>query len=236
MLLVTRPLKLFLTDVNDKIELNKITAVTPQKNATDRFSIFIDGEFALGLGIDVVIEFGLASGMSIDPELLEQIKSREEIVTVVNAAMHLLAYRARATGELQTRLRQKKFSQPAIDAAIEKLKGWHYLDDEDFAKNWVEQQGTHRPRSRRVLAQDLRSKGIDKEIVEETLAGVEIDEESDAIRASIRKWESWQGLPVDVRNRRLSGFLARRGYGYDVVRKVISHFEGEFMDEVQAEN
>ena len=217
--------------MNELPQSNKITAVTPQKNATDRFSIFVDGEFAFGLGIDVVIEFGLAAGMSVDDDLLERIKSREEIVSTVNAAMHLLAYRARATGELQGRLRQKGFSQGAIDAAIEKLKGWHYLDDEDFARNWVEQQTTHRPRSRRVMAQDLRSKGIDKVLVEETLARVEIDEVSDAVRASSRKWESWQNLPVDVRNRRLSGFLARRGYGYDVARKVISHFEGEFEDE-----
>jgi regulatory protein len=145
--------------------------------------------------------------------------------------MHLLAYRARATGELRTRLRQKGFSQPAIDAAIEKLQGWKYLDDEDFAKTWVEQQSTHRPRSRRVMAQDLRSKGIDKETIEETLASVEIDELQDAIRASSRRWESWQSLPPDVRHRRLSGFLARRGYGYDIVRQVIAHFESDLEGE-----
>jgi regulatory protein len=217
--------------MNNDIPSNTITAVTPQKNASDRFSIFVDGEFVMGLGIDVVIEFGLAAGMQVDPELLEQIRAKEEIVATVNAAMHLLAYRARATGELRTRLRQKGFSPSAIDAAVEKLQGWKYLDDEDFAKTWVEQQATHRPRSRRVMAQDLRSKGIDKEMVEETLASVEIDELQGAIRASSRKWETWQSLPPDVRLRRLSGFLARRGYGYDIVRQVAAHFEGAFEDD-----
>ena len=217
--------------MNDEPASNTITAVTPQKNASDRFSIFVDGEFVMGLGIDVVIEFGLAAGMPIDPDFLEQIRAKEEIVSAVNAAMHLLGYRARATGELRTRLRQKGFSPLAIDAAIEKLQGWKYLDDEDFAKNWVEQQATHRPRSRRVMAQDLRSKGIDKELVDETLASVESDELQGAIRASRRKWETWQSLPPELRNRRLSGFLARRGYGYDIVRQVITHFDNEFDDD-----
>jgi regulatory protein len=221
--------------MNNDTPSNTITAVTPQKNATDRFSIFVDGEFVMGLGIDVVIEFGLAAGMQVDPELLEQIRAKEEIVAAVNAAMHLLAYRARATGELRTRLRQKGFSTSAIDAAVEKLQGWKYLDDEDFAKNWVEQQATHRPRSRRVMAQDLRSKGIDKEMVEETLASVEIDELQGAIQASSRKWETWQSLPSDVRLRRLSGFLARRGYGYDIVRQVVAHFDGELEDDIPSE-
>ena len=207
-----------------------ITAITPQKNANDRYSLFVDGEFVLGLGIDVVIEFGLSAGMSVDEDLLIKIKSREEIVRAVNAAMHLLAYRARSTGELEQRLRQKKFSLEAIEAAIEKLREWHYLDDEAFASNWMEQQLAHRPRSRRAMEHDLRTRGIDKEIIEQTVSSAEIDEVGDATRASARKWESWSKLPDDVRRRRLSGFLARRGYGYDVVRQVTAHFEGEVTE------
>lgn len=202
-----------------------ITAVTAQKNASDRYSLFIDGEFALGLGVDVVIEFGLAPGMPIDDDFLLQITSHEERVVAVNAALHLLGYRARSTGELITRLRQKGFSQIAIDAAIEKMNGWNYLDDQQFAKTLVEQQQTHRPRSRRSMIQDLRSRGIDKETIEETLDGVEFDEVQDAIRAAARKWGNWSALPEDVRHRRLAGFLGRRGYGYDIVRKVQDHLE-----------
>ncbi|MEJ7838079.1 MAG: RecX family transcriptional regulator [Thermomicrobiales bacterium] len=208
-----------------------ITALTPQKRATDRYSLFIDGTFVLGLGVDVVIEFGLSPGMRIDPELLLSITTREEIAGATNAALHLLAYRARASGELQTRLRQKGFSPEAIEAAIDKLASWNYLDDKAFAQSWVEQQQTHRPRSRRAMVQDLRSRGIEPDTISETLDAADIDEVQDAIRASARKWESWRALPEDVRLRRLSGFLARRGYGYDIVRQVHNHFTTDEVDE-----
>lgn len=208
-----------------------ITALTPQKKATDRYSLFIDGSFVLGLGVDVVIEFGLAPGMKVDPDLLLEITTREEIVGATNAALHLLAYRARASGELQTRLRQKGYSAESIAAAIDKLSSWNYLDDRAFAQSWVEQQQTHRPRSRRAMVQDLRSRGIEPDTISETLDAADIDEAQDAIRASARKWESWRALPDDVRLRRLSGFLARRGYGYDIVRQVYNHFTEDREDD-----
>jgi regulatory protein len=211
--------------VNADLPKGTITAVTPQKHATDRYSIFIDGEFAFGVGVEVVLEFDLHPGLALDPEQVKEIQSKEEVVAATNAALHLLAYRARATGELQTRLRQKGHAPHAIEAAIEKLRGWYYLDDEDFAKTWVENRATHRPRSRRALEQELRSKGIDREVIEQTIESAELDEVSDAIRVAERKWDSWRNLPPDVRNRRLSSLLGRRGYGYDIVRAVIRHFE-----------
>jgi regulatory protein len=211
--------------VNEELPKGTITAVTPQKHANDRYSIFIDGEFAFGVGVEVVLEFDLHPGLTLDQETLNEIRTKEEVVAATTAALHLLAYRSRATGELQARLRQKGHAPHAIEAAIEKLRGWHYLDDEEFAKTWVEQRSTHRPRSRRVLEQELRSKGVDREIVEQTIDSAELDEVSDAIRVAERKWESWRNLSPEVRHRRLTSLLARRGYGYDIVRSVIRHFE-----------
>jgi regulatory protein len=207
-----------------------ITAVTPQKNATDRYSIFLDDEFAFGLGVDVVVEFGLHAGMVLDEASIAEIRDREEIVKATNAGLSLLGYRARSTGELETRLRQKGFSPAAITAAIAKLEGWHYLDDEEFAQSWVEQQQTHRPRSRRALQQELRTKGIDREVIESTLEETEIDEAADALELARKKWASLASQPPEVRQRRLSGFLARRGYGFDIVRKVITTLEEDDSD------
>jgi regulatory protein len=202
-----------------------VTAVTLQKRANDRYNISIDGEFAFGVGADVVLEFDLRPGLTLDPETIARIRIREEVVAATTAALNLLAYRSRSTGEIQTRLRQKGHGPEAIDAAIEKLKGWRYLDDEDFARTWAEQQATNRPRSRRALGQELRNKGIDRDLIEETMETIEINEEQDAYSLAKRKWDSWAALPADVKNRRLSSFLARRGYGFDIVRTVIRHLE-----------
>lgn len=204
-----------------------ITAITPQKKATDRYSIFLDGAFAFGLGVDVLLEFGLAQGMALSDEQVREILAREEIVTATNAALNLLAYRARASGEMETRLRQKGFSLEAIAATMEKLRSWRYLDDADFASQWVGNRQAHRPRSRRVLAQELRAKGIDRDTIEETLESTEIDEAADALAIAQAKWPSLQNLEPEVRRRRLAAFLGRRGYGYDIVREVLKALDAD---------
>lgn len=213
--------------MNEVSRQKTITAIIPQKNATDRYSIFLDDVFAFGVGVDVVVAFQLHVGMVIDDAQLAEIVEREEIVKATNAGLSLLGYRARATGELEARLRRKGFSPSAIAAAIEKLQGWHYLDDENFAQAWIEQQQAHRPRSRRALQQELRTKGIEPGLIESTLATTKFDEEADALALARKKWQGMANLSPEVRQRRLTGYLGRRGYGFDIVRKVINQLENE---------
>ena len=211
--------------MNQVSQQKTITAIAPQKNATDRYSIFLDEAFAFGIGVDAVVEFQLHVGMVVGEAQVAEIVAWEEIVRATDAGLSLLGYRARASGELAARLRQKGFSPSAIAAAIERLQGWGYLDDEDFAQAWVEQQRAHRPRSRRALQQELRTKGIERDLIETTMATTEIDEESDALRLARKRWPGLANLPPEVRQRRLTGYLGRRGYGFDIVRKVLSQLE-----------
>jgi regulatory protein len=202
-----------------------ITAITPQQRATDRLSVFIDGEFAFGLGVDVVLEYHLAPNMTLTAEQVVEILAKEEVVSCVNAALHLLGYRARSSSEMETRLRQKGYSPPAIAATMAKLHGWHYLDDDDFARQWVANRQSHRPRSRRLLQQELRTKGIDSDTIAAAIDDIEIDEEGDAWALAEAKWAGWRDLDPQTRQRRLASFLGRRGYGFDIVRKVMRRLE-----------
>ena len=212
---------------NSPASTSVITEIAPQKNATDRYSIFLDGNFAFGLGAEVVLEFGLHTGMTITADRIAEIRRREEIVKATNAGLNLLAYRARSTGELETRLRQKGFPPDIIEIAIERFRNWGYLDDRSFAESWVENQQAHRPRSRRVLKQELQQKGIPRDLIETTMESTTIDEAADALELARKQWGKLSSQPPDVRQRRLSGYLARRGYQYDIIRKVIETLNSE---------
>lgn len=205
----------------------RITAITPQRHDPDRVSIFLDSVFAFGLSADLLLEYGLAVGIDLDEAQTTEILAADEIRKATAAALQLLAYRARAEGEIATRLRQRGFSAPAIDGALTRLRDWHYVDDADFAARWVENRQQHRPRSVRMLAHELRAKGVDATTIDETLEDAGVDEVGDARELADKQRAKYAGLDPDVQTRRISAFLARRGYGYDVIRQALDRDESE---------
>ena len=203
----------------------KITAIKPQRHDPERVSIFLDDVFAFGLHMDLVLEWDLHPGLELLEAQIEEILAADETRKATAAALQLLAYRARSEGEISTRLRQRNFSDAAIAATIDRLREWHYVDDSDFAARWIENRQQHRPRSTRMLAHELRAKGVAPSTIEETITDAGVDEVSDARELVIRQRAKYETLPPDVQTRRITGFLARRGYAYDVIRRALEQNE-----------
>jgi len=210
----------------------RITAIEPQRRDENRVSIFIDGTFAFGLHIDLQIEHNLAPGDDLDDEMIERLLREDQTKRAIASALNLIAYRPRAAGELRSKLRERGYPPESIDNAIARVRDLGYLDDRDFADRWVESRQMHRPRSTRMLARELQQKGVAREVIEETLEEAEIDEFADALALAERRAASLRGLDVPTRERRLSSFLARRGYGYDVIRRVLEALGAEDVDEL----
>ena len=92
---------------------------------------------------------------------------------------------------------------------------------------WVENRSTHRPRGRRLLQQELRQKGIASETVRDVIEESDLDEIGMATTLARQRVPRYAGQdPLTVR-RRLGGYLARRGYGFDVVRAALNTALGE---------
>jgi regulatory protein len=96
------------------------------------------------------------------------------------------------------------------------------VDDESFARRWVESRQVRRHRSRTMLRRELAGKGVDRAVVEEALAGVSTEDESAAARAYVEKVAgSMSGLDPAVRRRRLAARLARRGFGAETIGRIL---------------
>jgi len=211
-----------------------ITSLKPQQRDPDRINVFLDGQFAFGLHHDLVLEAGLSPGMEVDEELSESLLGRDLVRQAISAALNLLAYRSRAEGEIRTRLRQRGFPAGAIDECIDKLRDWRYLDDQDFAERWIENRLEQRPRSARMIAMELRGKGVEASTVTDAVNRAGIDERTDALRIAAERWGRLSGLDRQVRQRRITGCLSRRGYGFDVIRDVLKELEADNL-EVESE-
>ena len=184
-------------------------------------SLFIDGEFAFGLLSIEMMKRGLKRGDELTQSDIEQLLAVDEIERAVTAALTFVSYRPRSEREVRDRLRLRDFSQPAIDQAVERMRGWEYLNDEEFARWWVENRGEHRPRGKRLLAGELRTKGVSSEVINEVLEAAEIDEFPAALEVARKRMNSLSGLDRQAQERRLGSYLARRGYGWDVVGPVL---------------
>lgn len=198
-----------------------ITAIRTQQRDQERVSVFLDDVFAFGLDQQIMLDRGLHTGQALTEAESGELLALDELARATAAALQFLGYRPRSEGEIQRRLRQRGFAAAAIDATIGKLRSWRYVDDGDFAQRWVENRLEHRPRSARLLAQELRTKGVDAGTAAEAIVEAGIDEVADARALAADKLRKLAALPEDVRIRRVSGFLARRGYSFGVIRAAL---------------
>jgi regulatory protein len=197
----------------------------------ERVSVFIDGDFAFGIPAIEAVRRGLKSGVKLSESDIEELLAVDEIERAVTGALAFVGYRPRSEREVRNRLRKRDFSQQAIDEAIERMRGWNYLNDQAFAEWWVENRESHRPRGKRLLAGELREKGVAPDVVSDVIEEAEVDESSAALEMARKRLGSLSDLDQATQKRRLAAFLGRRGYGWDVVGPVMKQVFAELEDE-----
>ena len=140
----------------------------------------------------------------------------------VRKAMNLLLHRDRTERELRSRLEAGGFPADEIDDAIAYTASFGYVNDRRYAENYaVSFSGK---KSRRMIAADLRQRGVDEIWIEEAVASLPEDE-SDQIMDLIRKRAGEPHVLDAAEKRRLHGYLARRGFGTGEIVRAIRSFE-----------
>jgi regulatory protein len=219
------------------VRAGRVTALRPTKRDPDRIAVDLDGSFAFALPATLVADERIDVGDTLDSDRVSALLAAEQASRAIEAALVFLGYRPRSEKEVRDRLRRGGFEQDAIEHAIARLHEWRYLDDADFARCWVENRSTHRPRGRRLLQQELRHKGIDGETAREAIDDADLDETGAAEALARRRLPAYAGDEPAAIRRRLGAYLARRGYGYDVIRIALDRAlgEAEGLDDVSPE-
>jgi regulatory protein len=210
-----------------EIQAGTITRIAPLPRAASRFAVDLDGRAGLTLGEETLLRSGIQVGDALDEAAVAALLAADETSRATEAALVFLAQRPRSEREVRTRLRRGGYRDEAIAQVIARLHDWRYLDDVDFARRWVENRVTHRPRGQRLLQQELRQKGIDAETAREVIAAAELDEAAAAEDLARHRLASYTGDDPAAVRRRLSAYLARRGYDYDTIRRALEQTLGE---------
>ncbi|HMS76198.1 regulatory protein RecX [Gordonia sp. (in: high G+C Gram-positive bacteria)] len=149
-----------------------------------------------------------------------------------DVALRLLGVRARSRHEMRERLLRRGFADDVVEDVMARLDRAGLLDDADFAAEWVRSRHAYSGRGRIALKQELRSKGIDAEVIDEALGDISPDAERvNAVSMATKKLAA---MRVDLTDRaerdkafrRLAGVLSRRGYDQSTVIDVVTEVLG----------
>ncbi len=140
-----------------------------------------------------------------------------------NAAYRLLTYRPRSRFELTTKLQEKDFDGAVVEAVLADMKRLGYINDRQFAEQWASGRVRLRGFGRRRIEQELRTKGIDRDVIAEALGqvfGVDTETET-AYKEAEKKLNLMKTADRETKRRRLAGFLERKGFSYSIIRVVL---------------
>jgi len=200
----------------------RITALEQQASNPERINLYIDGRFLLGVAAEVVLQMGLKLNQEIGTTQLEQLRHEEALQQAVDRAFNYLSFRPRSREEVRRYLRRKETPPEMIDTVLERLERLNLVNDRDFASFWVETREQFNPRGAHALKNELRMKGVARDVTDEI-----VDEEKDEERALLAGRK--KALPL-VRvpttdyatfSRRLGSFLQRRGFSYEISARTV---------------
>ncbi len=202
-----------------------ITGIEQQKKNPNRVNIYLDEQFAFGLYKASALH--LKVGDTLDDASIQALEQKDAAEEAYQKALKLLNIRPRSEHEMRSRLQEYGFADEIIDPVIANLLEKNYLNDQQFAAEWIENRTTFRPRGKRLLRIELMKKHVDEEEIQTALAA--LPEEEQLVREAAKKYSNrLKGLDESTFKKRLYGFLVRRGFSYDDIKPI--------LDEVWEEN
>ncbi|GAC1324980.1 MAG: RecX family transcriptional regulator [Chloroflexota bacterium] len=192
-----------------------ITDIQTQKHDVERVNIFIDGSFAFGTSAAAVLTRRLRLGTVLSEADVEALQREDGIERSYAAALNYVSFRPRSTRELRDYFSRRQTEPEIAFAVIERLTGAGLLDDAEFARFWVDNRQTFRPRGARALRAEMRQKGLSSDVIDAALQDLG-DEEATAYTVGSKKSRSYASLSEREYRQKMIGFLQRRGFSYEV--------------------
>lgn len=193
-----------------------ITALKIQTRSPERVNVYLDGRYAFAISLDTASK--LSKGQSLTAGEIARLKAADQPAGAFDRALRFLARRQRSVRETESFLRRNGYTSGVVRAVIKRLREYRYLDDAEFARQWVADRERFRPRSARALRFELRQKGVGGGDVDQALEGLD---ETASARAALRgRLKRWERLPRQDFKAKVFGFLGRRGFSYDIADTV----------------
>lgn len=210
----------------------KISALSSQTRNPNQVNISIDGKYRLSLDIAQVTELGIKPGREIDEAELALLEVESQFGKLYARALEYCLMRPHSAREMNdylwrrtqmTRYKSRSgelkvragASRETADRVFDRLVARGYIDDEKFARWWVENRQQNKGISRRKLQAELRTKGLVDKIIDSVLQETERSDASELAKVIAKKRSKY---PDD---QKLILYLARQGFSYDDIKQAL---------------
>lgn len=204
----------------------KITSIEPQRRK-NRVNIYVDDLFSIGIDEELKFRYKLEVGMEVDDDFIKDVLEAEEQIKVTNHALNLLSYRQRSEKEVFVSLQRKGYENNLIKKAIDYCKDNNYINDKNFAVAFINDKINLNKLGPYRIRQELLNKGVSSDIISTVLV-INPDEQYEmALELGRKRLNSYKNDDKNSTYRKLSGYLQRKGYSYDVISKIMRELLGE---------
>lgn len=211
----------------------KITNISLQARNPDRVNISVDGKFRFSLDITQVGEQGVKLGKEYTEDELSELEaesqfgklygrvleyclmrphSKKEVRDYLWRKTRETKYKSRKTGEIKTR---EGVSQSLADRVFDRLLERGYLDDEKFARFWVENRNQTKGSSKRKLVSELRAKGLEQAAIDAALENTDRSDKNELMKIIAKKRSRY------ANDQKFMQYLARQGFSYDDIKSAL---------------
>ncbi len=199
----------------------KVTHIDYDEKLPGKADIFLNGKKAFSMN---AFDAGLLErGSVMAPAEVEKRAFEDEKQRCWAATLRLLGVRSQSRMELKRRLLSKKFSLEATELALTRAENAGFINDETFAKEWIDSRLRNQPKGRYLLKQELKQKGINEAIIDRLLEE-ELDETTAALTLLRKKAWKWKGLDPRIFKQKAYTFLAGKGFPFDITSEAVERF------------
>jgi regulatory protein len=206
----------------------KITSITTQKRDNNRLNVSVDGKYRFSLGLYQLVDLGIKVGREYNEPDLIALEQESQFGKIYGRALEYCLMRPHSAREVQTYLYRKtkptrdKTGElrpgvaPAITSRVyDRLVEKGYVDDQKFARYWADNRCLNKGISRRKLISELRSKGVEKSIIDNVLIETPRNDSEEIMKIIAKKRSHYMD------NKKMIAYLARQGFGYDEIKQAL---------------
>jgi len=206
-----------------------ITSIKQQKNK-NRVNVYLDDKFGFGIDLDNFVLLNLRVNQELTDEKIIEVVKKAEFQKTWEKLLRFAMVRPRSQKEITDYFRRKEVHESIHSELLEKLKHFDLLNDLEFAKWWIDQRLQFKKKSKRVIIQELRQKGISQDTIDDAFGDTIVDEEKLAKELLDKKMYKWKNLEPREAKQKMSQYLAGKGFGWDVIENLVKIAVGDGSD------
>ncbi len=200
----------------------KIIDIQPQLNDPLLHKIHLDDTTHVAVPKRLVDNLGLRIGLEIEAEVIEKLIDAEEMMRAKKYALEMLQEEIYSKSQMSRHLEKEGFRDETVETIVTELIQTGHIRDRQFAEKWIQRRIKSNPRGRKLLKQELIEKGVDRKTAEQVINEVNAEVEAKlALQIAEKQAKKYKHLTNQAAQRRLYGYLARRGYDSDLILKII---------------